>query len=75
MIAADLDISIPTAGMLISTYAIGVMLAAPLMKLTTGRMPRRTLLILVAIFTVGNALSALANGYWMLLATRVLTSP
>ena len=75
VIASDLGVSIPTAGLLISAYAIGVMLGAPLMTLTTGRLPRRTLLIgLAAIFTVGNALSAVADGYWMLLAARVVTS-
>lgn len=75
VIASDLGVSIPTAGLLISAYAIGVMLGAPLLTLTTGRLPRRTLLIgLAAIFTVGNALSAVADGYWMLLAARVVTS-
>lgn len=75
VIASDLGVSIPTAGLLISAYAVGVMLGAPLMTLTTGRLPRRTLLVgLTAIFTLGNALSALADGYWMLLAARVVTS-
>ncbi|MFA4938281.1 MFS transporter [Brevundimonas sp.] len=45
VIATDLGVSIPTAGLLISAYALGVMLGAPLMTLTTGRVPRRTLLI------------------------------
>lgn len=75
VIAADLGVSIPTAGLLISAYALGVMLGAPLMTLTTGRVPRRTLLIgLAGIFTIGNLLSALSTDYGMLLAARVITS-
>lgn len=75
VIAADLRISIPSAGLLISAYAMGVLIGAPLMTLTTGRFNRRTLLIaLMGIFTLGNALSALADGYWMLMAARVITS-
>ena len=75
VIATDLGVSIPTAGLLISAYALGVMLGAPLMTLTTGRVPRRTLLIgLAAIFTIGNLLSAISDGYGMLLVARVITS-
>ncbi|MDQ1153386.1 MFS transporter [Brevundimonas sp. SORGH_AS_0993] len=74
-IATDLRISIPVAGLLVSAYAIGVMVGAPLMTLTTGRMNRRTLLIvLMGVFTLGNLLSALASGYWMLMAARIVTS-
>jgi DHA1 family inner membrane transport protein len=75
VIARDLDVTIPAAGLLISAYALGVMLGAPLMTLTTGRVPRRTLLIgLAGIFTVGNLLAAISDGYWMLLVARLLTS-
>ncbi|PZU51184.1 MAG: MFS transporter [Sphingomonas sp.] len=75
LIADDLGVSIPTAGLLISGYALGVMLGAPLMTLTTGRMPRRTLLILLAgIFTLGNVLAALSGSYGMLMVARVITS-
>lgn len=75
IIAADLGVSIPTAGLLISTYALGVMLGAPLMILTTGKVPRRTLLIsLAGIFTLGNLIAALSNSYEMLLAARLVTS-
>ena len=74
-IAGDLGVSIPAAGLLVSAYAMGVLIGAPLMTLTTGRIDRRTLLIaLMGIFTLGNALSALADGYWMLMAARVVTS-
>jgi len=75
VIAADLGISIPTAGMLVSAYALGVMIGAPLMTLTTGRVPRRTLLIALAgIFTFGNFLTAVSSSYEMLLVARVVTS-
>ena len=74
-IAGDLGVSIPAAGLLVSAYALGVLIGAPLMTLTTGRIDRRTLLIaLMGIFTLGNTLSALADGYWMLMAARVVTS-
>lgn len=75
VIATDLGVSIPTAGLLISAYALGVVIGAPLMTLTTGRIPRRTLLIALAgIFTAGNLLAAVSDGYGMLLAARILTS-
>ena len=75
IIAGDLGVSIPTAGLLISAYALGVVLGAPLMTLTTGKVPRRTLLIgLAAIFTLGNLLSALAPDYGTLVAARFITS-
>ncbi len=75
VIATDLGVTIPTAGLLISAYALGVVIGAPLMTLTTGRVPRRLLLIgLAAIFTAGNLLAALSGSYAMLLAARVLTS-
>ncbi len=75
VIAGDLQVSIPAAGLLVSAYALGVMIGAPLMTLATGRMPRRLLLILLAgIFTAGNLLAAVSDSYAMLLAARVLTS-
>ncbi|KPC49652.1 MFS transporter [Amantichitinum ursilacus] len=73
--ASDLGVSIPTAGLLVSGYAMGVLLGAPFMTLTTTRVPRRTLLIaLMAIFTLGNLMSALATSYTALLIARVVTS-
>lgn len=75
IVATDLGVSIPTAGLLVSAYALGVLLGAPLMTLTTARVPRKTLLIgLMAIFTLGNLLSALSGSYGILLAARVITS-
>jgi len=75
VIANDLGVSIPTAGLLISAYALGVVIGAPLMTLTTGRIPRRTLLIALAgIFTAGNLVAAVSDSYAVLLAARILTS-
>ncbi|MEO9340258.1 MFS transporter [Mesorhizobium sp. SB112] len=74
-IATGVGVSIPTAGLLISAYALGVMLGAPIMTLALGRVRTRTALIsLMAIFTVGNLLSAVAPDYWTLLIARVITS-
>ncbi|MBB6425850.1 MFS transporter [Sphingopyxis sp. JAI128] len=73
--AQGLGVSIPAAGLLVSAYALGVMLGAPLMTLATARMNRRTLLIgLMAIFTLGNFLSAVAGDYTTLMVARVITS-
>ncbi|WP_445535601.1 MFS transporter [Acinetobacter sp. G18] len=74
-IAHDLGISIPTAGMLITGYALGVMLGAPFMTLWFGGFARRNALIfLMAIFTVGNLLAAFAPSYMSLLGARLITS-
>ncbi|WP_426153549.1 MFS transporter [Pseudomonas sp. DC3000-4b1] len=74
-IAADLGVSIPTAGLLVSAYALGVLIGAPLMTLATAKVQRRHLLIgLMAIFSLGNLLSALATSYESLLVARVITS-
>ncbi|WP_425054279.1 MFS transporter [Pseudomonas abyssi] len=74
-IAADLGVSIPAAGLLVSAYALGVLLGAPLMTLTTGRIPRRYLLIgLMGIFTLGNLMSAIATDYYSLMIARLVTS-
>ena len=75
VIAAGVDVSIPQAGLLVSAYALGVMLGAPAMTLAFGRFgKRKALMLLMAIFTLGNLLSALAPGYWTLLAARLATS-
>ncbi|MHA6692637.1 MFS transporter [Devosia sp. A449] len=74
-IATGVGVDIPTAGLLVSAYAIGVMLGAPVMTLLFGRLRTRTALIfLMAIFTLGNILSAIAPDYWTLLAARLVTS-
>ncbi len=61
VIAKGVDVSIPAAGMLISAYAVGVMVGAPLMTLLLSHRARRNALIfLMAIFTLGNVLSAIS---------------
>ncbi len=75
VIADGVDVSIPTAGLLISAYAIGVMVGAPLMTLAFSRFGKRTaLILLMSIFTIGNLMSAMAPGYFTLLAARLVTS-
>ncbi|WP_020647798.1 MFS transporter [Solimonas variicoloris] len=74
-VSGDLGVSIPAAGFLISGYALGVVVGAPLMTVATGRWPRRTVLLaLMAIFTLGNLACALAPNYATLLAARVFTA-
>ncbi|KQP16208.1 MFS transporter [Pseudorhodoferax sp. Leaf265] len=74
-IAEGVDVSIPSAGLLVSAYAIGVTLGAPFMTLLLGHWSRRkALMVLMAIFTLGNLLSALAPGYASLMVARVVTS-
>ncbi|MEV5478878.1 MFS transporter [Streptomyces sp. NPDC093675] len=73
-VADDLRISIPAAGHLVSAYALGVVIGAPLLAAVTARMSRRTVLIgLMVLFVLGNALSALAPDYHWLLAARFLS--
>ncbi|MBL6456775.1 MFS transporter [Belnapia sp. T6] len=75
VIATGVGVSIPTAGLLVSAYAVGVMLGAPVMTLALGRLRRRNaLILLMGIFTIGNLLSAIAPDYWTLLAARIVTS-
>ncbi|WP_454620332.1 MFS transporter [Bradyrhizobium cenepequi] len=74
-VSADLGVSITQAGMLISGYALGVVIGAPVLTMLTGRWPRKTILIgLMMIFTLGNATCALAPSYGLLLAARLLTA-
>lgn len=74
-VAADMHVSVPVAGLLISGYALGVFVGAPVLTLATRKMPRKTVLLaLMAIFTLGNAACALAPTYELLMAARVLTS-
>jgi DHA1 family inner membrane transport protein len=75
LIAADLKVSIPTAGLLISGYALGVLVGAPLLTLPTGKIPRKSLLMgLLGLFILGNLISAVSISYPMLMAGRVVTS-
>ncbi|UTH76415.1 MFS transporter [Chromobacterium sp. IIBBL 290-4] len=73
-ISASLAVSLPSAGLLVSLYALGVAVGAPLLTALTGRLPRKWLLIaLMALFTVGNLVAWQAPGYQALIAARVLT--
>jgi len=75
MIADGMQVSVPSAGLLVSAYAMGVMLGAPVMTLLLARWaPRKALTALMAIFTLGNVLSALAPDYASLMIARVITS-
>ncbi|WP_037915162.1 MFS transporter [Actinacidiphila yeochonensis] len=73
-VAGDLGTSVPTAGYLVSAYALGVVVGAPLLTALGARLPRKQmLLLLMGLFIVGNFGSALAPGYWTLLAGRFVS--
>ncbi|MDR0215301.1 MAG: MFS transporter [Comamonas sp.] len=73
-IATDLSVSLPSAGLLVSLYALGVAVGAPILTALTGRVPRKLLLVgLMALFTVGNLVAWLAPGYGTLIVARLLT--
>jgi DHA1 family inner membrane transport protein len=73
-IAASLGVSVPSAGLLVSFYALGVAVGAPVLTALTGRVPRKLLLLgLMALFTLGNLIAWMAPGYEALMAARVLT--
>ena len=74
-VAADLQVSIAAAGLLISGYALGVFVGAPLLTAATQRMPRKAVLVaLMIVFTLGNLACALAPNYELLMTARVITS-
>lgn len=74
-IASDLDTSIPTAGFLVTGYALGVVVGAPILSVITTSMSRRKVLIgLLVVFIVGSVLCALAQTYPMLLTGRVIAA-
>jgi len=73
-IAASLQVSVPSAGLLVSLYALGVAIGAPLLTAMTGRVPRKQLLLgLMVLFTIGNLVAWMAPDYTALMAARVLT--
>ncbi|MER5641485.1 MFS transporter [Kitasatospora sp. NPDC002227] len=73
-IAEDLHVSIPQVGWVISTYAIGVVVGAPLLTAATARLPRKAVLIgLAGLFTAGNLFCALAPGFGWLIGARLVT--
>jgi predicted MFS family arabinose efflux permease len=73
-IAEDLGVSLPSAGLLVSLYAAGVAIGAPVLTALTGRWPRKTVLLsLMALFVVGNLFAWQAPSYESLIIARILT--
>ncbi|ERS61345.1 hypothetical protein HMPREF1261_01024 [Corynebacterium sp. KPL1818] len=73
LIAEDFGVSEDTASTLITTYALGVVVGAPLIAAFTGKLPRRRLiLLLIGFLVVGNLLSVLAPNYWVLMVARFI---
>ncbi|MFT0173144.1 MFS transporter [Paraburkholderia mimosarum] len=74
-VARDLSVSIPAAGMLVSAYALGVTIGAPIVAIAVANVPRKQALMrLIGIFIVGNLLCALAPNYSILMAARIVTA-
>ncbi|MFC5880950.1 Cmx/CmrA family chloramphenicol efflux MFS transporter, partial [Streptomyces virginiae] len=74
-IADDMGVSIPQAGLLISAFAIGMVIGAPLLAVATLRLPRRTTLVaLIGVFGLGQVAGALAPSYELLFASRVVAA-
>jgi DHA1 family inner membrane transport protein len=73
-IGADLGVSLPSAGLLVSLYALGVAIGAPVLTALTGKVPRKLLLLsLMVLFTLGNLLAWLAPSYESLVLARIVT--
>jgi len=74
-ISADFGVTVPTAGLLVTGYALGVVVGAPLMTVLGTRIPRkRMLMLLMGLFVLGNLLSALAPTFGLMLAGRIVAS-
>ncbi|MER7795079.1 MFS transporter [Streptomyces sp. NPDC097640] len=74
-VANDFGVSIPTAGLLVSGYALGVVIGAPLLTVLGTKVSRRKMLMfLMGLFVVGNALSALAPSFGVMLIGRIVAS-
>lgn len=74
-VATDLNVSIPEAGQLITGYALGVAVGAPILTVFTHKIPQKKLLVLLmCIFIIGNALSVIAPTYGLLISARILTA-
>lgn len=74
-VARDLGVTIPAAGMLVTGYALGVTIGAPIVAIATANMPRRAaLLSLIGLFIIGNVLCALSPNYTVLMLARVVTA-
>ncbi|CAB3766560.1 Inner membrane transport protein YdhP [Paraburkholderia humisilvae] len=74
-VARDLAVSIPAAGMLVSAYALGVTIGAPIVAIAVANMPRKkALMSLIGVFIVGNLLCAVAPNYVVLMIARIVTA-
>jgi DHA1 family inner membrane transport protein len=74
-VAGTFDVSISSAGLLISGYALGIVIGAPVLTAAATRLPRKTVLLaLMALFITGNVLSAVAPSYGVLMAGRVIAA-
>jgi DHA1 family inner membrane transport protein len=74
-VAADLGVTIPAAGLLVTGYALGVVVGAPIIAVATANMPRKPVLVaLAALFVLGNLLCAVAPTYGLLMAARIVTA-
>jgi DHA1 family inner membrane transport protein len=74
-LSRDLNVTLSSAGLLVTGYALGVFIGAPIVTPMMSRLQRKTVLLgLMLLFTVGNLACALAPGYGTLMAARVLTS-
>ncbi|WP_410604153.1 MFS transporter [Amycolatopsis sp. lyj-90] len=74
-VASDFGVSIPSAGLLISGYALGVVVGAPVLTALASRVPRKTVLVgLMVLFIAGNVVSALAPTYGLLMIGRVIAA-
>ncbi|MBN9457864.1 MAG: MFS transporter [Bosea sp.] len=74
-VSGDLGVSIPVAGLLMTGYALGVFVGAPVLTIATRSLPRKTtLLVLMAIFTLGNLAAALAPSFAWLMTARIVTA-
>jgi len=73
-IAEQLGVTVPSAGLLVTIYAIGVAIGAPVLTALTGRVPRKLLLVgLMVLFTLGNLLAWQSPSYESLVIARLLT--
>jgi DHA1 family inner membrane transport protein len=74
-VASDLEVSIPAAGLLVTAYAIGMIVGGPLLTALTARYPRKPLMLALLVITVvGNLASAYAPMYELLFAARIITA-
>ena len=73
-VAQDLNVSLPSAGLLVSLYALGVAVGAPILTALTARVPRKNLLLgLMLLFTIGNLVAWQSPNYTTLIVARILT--